>query len=106
MPGVDYFFWCIDKLASRYGWTKKYCEEEFYWEEFYALVQMAANFSADEKNADLKFNFMLHADKKSAGKWRDIPIPFPVDENITGFKSDGISQLPQNLKESIVYRED
>jgi len=66
---------------------------------------MAANFEADERNAELKFNFMLHADKKSAGEWKDLPIPFPV-ENDDKVKDDGISQLPSQLKNTIVYRED
>jgi len=105
MPGVDFFLWCIDKLASRYGWTNEYCEEGVYWEKFFGLVQMAANFTADEKNAELKFNFMLHADSKSAGKWKDLPIPFPIVDK-DEVKNDGISQLPKHLKESIVYRED
>ena len=66
---------------------------------------MAANFAADEKNAELKFQFMLHADKKSAGKWKDLPVPFPVEEGegIVGDKS-GISQLPEKLQK-VVYRE-
>jgi len=105
MPGVDIFLWGIDRIAFRYGWTKRYCEKGLYWEEFCELVQMCANFTADEKNAELKFNFMLHADKKSAGKWKDLPIPFPIVDEAE-IKSDGISQLPQNLKESVVYRED
>ncbi len=66
---------------------------------------MAANFEADEKNAELKFNFMLHADKKSAQKWKDLPVPFPVEDN-DKVKEDGISQLPSRLKNTIVYRED
>lgn len=76
-----------------------------YWEEFWELVQMAANFTADEKNAELKFQFMLHADKKSAKKWQDLPIPFPVEEGeeIVGDKS-GISQLPARLQK-VVHRE-
>ncbi len=71
---------------------------------------MAANFSVDEKNAELKFQFMLHADKKSAKDWEDLPIPFPVESK--GKKGtvqlnsiSGISQLPDNLK-NVVYRED
>ena len=103
MPGVDFFLWCIDTLASRYGWTKKYMEEELYWENFCDLVQMAANFTADEKNAELKFHFMLHADKKSARKWKDLPIPFPVKEG-KEVKNNGVSQLPPQLK-GVVYRE-
>jgi len=38
---------------------------------------MAANFSAEENNAKLKFEFMLHADKTAAAKWQELPIPFP-----------------------------
>jgi len=65
---------------------------------------MAANFEADERNAELKFHFMLHADKKSAGKWQDLPIPFPVEEK-EEVKDDGVSQLPSYL-EKVVYREE
>ena len=91
-------------LASRYGWTKEYIEESLYWEDFCDLVQMAANFEADERNAELKFQFMLHADKKSAGKWKDLPVPYPVENDKV--KEDGISQLPSQLKNTIVYREE
>jgi len=104
MPGVDFFLWCVDVLASRYSWTKEYIENTLYWENFCELVQMAANFEADEKNAELKFQFMLHADKKSAGKWQDLPIPFPVEDD-DKVKDDGISQLPSQLQK-IVYREE
>lgn len=77
-----------------------------YWEDFWNLVQMAANFTADEKNAELKFQYMLHADKKSAQKWSDLPIPFPEEgEEIIKDKS-GISQLPHHLKKSSVYKEE
>lgn len=38
---------------------------------------IASNFSAEERNAEFKFQFMLHADSKSASKWTDLPIPFP-----------------------------
>ena len=65
---------------------------------------MAANFTADDKNADLKFHYMLNADKKSAKKWRDLPIPFPVEEK-EEVKDDGVSQLPSYL-EKVVYREE
>jgi len=45
---------------------------------------------------------MLHADKKSAQKWKDLPIPFPAEDKV---KSDsGISQLPPRLQK-VVYRE-
>ena len=105
MPGVDFFLWCIDVLASRYGWEKQHIEEELYWEEFWELVQMAANFTADERNAELKFQFMLHADKKSAGKWRDLPVPFPAEGKETVRDKSGISQLPERLQK-VVYREE
>ena len=70
------FSWIVDILATRYGWTNRYLEEELYWEEVWNLVQMAANFSAEEKNAEYKFHFMLHADEKAAAKWKDLPLPF------------------------------
>ncbi len=71
---------------------------------------MAANFSADEKNAELKFQYMLHADKKSAKQWKDLPTPFPVKSKgkkgiVSTDSISGISQLPDNLK-NVVYRED
>lgn len=75
-----------------------------YWEEFYELVTIAANADAEEKNADLKFQYMLHADKKSAGKWQDLPIPFPADEEqVARSKGDlgGVSQLPGYLKGAV-----
>ena len=63
---------------------------------------MAANFTSDERNANMKFHFMLHADKKSARKWKDLPVPFPTKDEK---KESGISQLPSNLQ-NVVYRED
>jgi len=78
-------------------------EESLYWEEFWDFVLMAANFMADEKNADLKFHFMLNADKKSAKKWKDLPIPFPADEEeeLPQDKS-GITQLPLRLRGAVL----
>ena len=85
-----------------------YCENDLYWEEFFELVQIAANFSADEKNAELKFHFMIHADKKSAGKWKDMPIPFPSENDDEDGNGDadasGVSQIPFNLR-GAVYTE-
>ena len=82
-------------------------EENLYWEDFWELIQMAANFAADERNAELKFQFMLHADKKSARKWRDLPVPFPMDEKEiaeTIKDKSGVSQIPSRLRR-VVYRE-
>jgi len=78
-------------------------EESLYWEEFWYFVQMAANFEADEKSSDLKFHFMLNADKKSASKWKDLPIPFPSDEekDIAEDKS-GVTQLPSYLRGAVL----
>ncbi len=42
------------------------------------MTTIAANFTAEEKNADYRFEYMVHADKKSARKWKDLPIPFPA----------------------------
>jgi hypothetical protein len=76
-----------------------------YWEEFWEHVVVASNLSAVELNREQKFHFMLHADKKSAGKWKDLPIPFPSKESEKVKDVSGISQLPPQLQ-SIVYRPD
>ena len=66
---------------------------------------MAANFTADDKNADLKFHYMLNADKKSAKKWRDLPIPFPAEKKTDVVRDkSGITQLPTRLQ-GVVLRE-
>jgi hypothetical protein len=83
MPSLGLFDWIIDSLASRYGWTKDYIENSLYWEELWSLVTVAANFTAEERNAEFKFHFMLHADKDSASKWKDLAIPFPVGKEET-----------------------
>lgn len=92
-------------LASRYGWTRRYCLEEIYWEEFWEHVTVASNFTIEEKNAEFRFQFMLHATKKDVDKWHDLPIPFPSEGDNAQTKEDisGISQLPSNLR-GTVYR--
>jgi hypothetical protein len=65
-------------------------------------VQVAANFTVEDKNSELKFHFMLHADKKSRNSWKDFELPFPV---ITNTSKAGIESLPDNLK-LLVYKED
>jgi len=49
---------------------------------------------------------MLHADKKSAGKWKDFPLPFPETKDKVKVKEDvsGVSQLPPHLRK-LVFRE-
>jgi len=76
-----------------------------YWEEFWEYVTTAANFMAEEKNAEFRFQFMIHADKKSAKKWRDLPIPFPSTDGSKPKDKSGIKQLPSQLHH-VVYRPD
>ena len=64
---------------------------------------MAANFSVEERNSELKFHFMLHADKKSKDKWKDFELPFPKEEEIKD--KSGITGIPDNMKQ-YVYKED
>jgi len=93
-------------LASRYGWTRKYCLEEMYWEEFWEHVVVASNFTAEEKNAEFRFQFMLHATKKDVHKWHDLPVPYPPDKSDKVVQDvSGISQLPASLQ-GVVYRPD
>jgi hypothetical protein len=54
-----------------------------YWEELWEFVVIASNFAAEERNAEFKFQFMLHADKEAANKWKDLPIPFPETKQKT-----------------------
>ena len=55
----------------------------------------------------MRFNFMLHADKKAARKWKDLPIPFPpIKEDVVEKESlSGVEQLPDKLQQ-VVYRPD
>jgi len=73
-----------------------------YWEEFWDHVVSAANLEAEENNAERKFTFMLHADKKSAANWTDAPIPFPDTRNIPKRDKSGISQLPSKI---VIHRQ-
>jgi len=92
----------VDVLGQRYGWTKKYVEEDLYWEEFIEFVEIAANFIAEEKNHKEHFQFMLHADKQSANKWQDSPIPFPERNKQKDKDFSGISQIPQHLRGAVI----
>ena len=75
-----------------------------YWEEFWDTTIVAANTKIEELNVQMRFDFMLHADKKSQGKWRDLPIPFPkIEHKETAGNKDGIDQLPVHLQ-GVVYR--
>ncbi len=108
MPPTEFITWCIDVLASRYGWTRTFCLERMYWEEFWEHVVVAANFTAEEKNAEFRFQFMLHATKKDVPNWKDLPVPFPPDKTKSAQRvrdMSGISQLPANLQ-GVVYRPD
>ena len=105
MPKIDFLKWCIDNLATRYGWTASYCLEELYWEDFWEFVEMSANLNVEDKNDEFKFHFMLHADKKSKNKWEDLPIPFPDRETVKVKDKSGVDQLPPNLQR-ISYKPD
>ena len=77
-----------------------------YWEEFWECVVTASNFAIEERNAEFKFQFMLHATKKDVNKWHDLPIPFPSEEEDVQTKDiSGISQLPANMR-GMVYHSD
>ena len=77
-----------------------------YWEEFWEHIIVASNFTAEEKNAEFRFQFMLHATKKDVHKWHDLPVPFPLDKNdMQNRDVSGLSQLPSNLQ-GVIYRPD
>ena len=49
-----------------------------YWEEVYEMYEIACNLNTKEKNEEMKFNFILHAQTKEAqDSWVDLPIPYP-----------------------------
>lgn len=67
---------------------------------------MASNFEVEERNAEFKFQFMLHATKKDANKWHDLPLPYPPEKGEVQNKDiSGTSQLPANLQR-VIYRPD
>lgn len=69
----------MDTLAKRYGWLYTEISENMYWEDVYAMYEFASNVSAIERNSEMKFQFMLHAEsQKALDSWRDpIAIPYP-----------------------------
>jgi len=103
LPPVNILIWCIDVLASRYSWTRSDILEGLYWEELWEHTKIAANYSAEEKNAGMRFQFMIHADKKQARKWKDLPIPFPRKKGVPTKDISGVSQLPPYLQH-VVHR--
>jgi hypothetical protein len=118
MPNVDLFIWMIDILAKRYGWTAHYISEKLYWEEMYEHLKVAANFDAEERNSELKFQYMLHADEKGVSQWKDLPIPYPVSETKATLRevlddSTGVKQIRtlaphipvHHLSEKVVNKE-
>lgn len=80
--------------------------EDMYWEEFWETVQLGANTKIEEMNAELRFQFMLHTDKKNKDKWKDLPLPFPAEREEGKLSSEsGVEQLPTELQ-GLVYRPD
>lgn len=68
----------MDTLAKRYGWIYTDIADGMYWEEVYEMYEIACNLNTIEKNEDMKFNFILHAQTKDAqNSWVDLPIPYP-----------------------------
>jgi hypothetical protein len=65
---------------------------------------MSANFSVEERNSELKFHFMLHADKKSKNQWKDFELPYPKQEKDLKDQG-GVKSMPDNLQR-FVYKED
>jgi len=94
--------WCVDTLVSRGYGSRLELLNKMYWEEFWEATIVAANTATAELNTQMRFQFMLHADKKSQGKWKDLPVPFPPRQEKVKDKS-GLSQFPKNLK-GAVYR--
>jgi len=66
---------------------------------------MSANFTVEELNTELKFHFMLHADKKSKDKWKDFELPFPVIDAKSKEDKSGVKGLPDELNK-FIYKED
>jgi len=100
----------VDTLAVRYGWTKHYILESLYWEEVWELMQVASNAIAYEKNADMYFQFCLHAQSKDAIKnWKDFPLPFPDEEYEETSKPKphygGLDDLPRHIPVKRVDKE-
>ena len=86
----------VDTLAKRYGWNYTDISENMYWEQVYEMYEIACNLNVLEKNEDMKFNFILHAQTKDAqNSWNDLPIPYPdKDWNPVEIKE---SVIPQKL---------
>lgn len=78
MPPIDFYLMVVDTLAKRYGWSWTEISENMYWEYVYELYEFASNLDTIEKNEQMKFQFMMHAQSKEAiNKWKDALIPFP-----------------------------
>jgi hypothetical protein len=99
MPKVDFFFIIVDTLAKRYGWSYKTISEEMYWEQVWEMFELCCNREALEKNDEMKFQFMLHAQSKQAlDSWKDSPIPFPNPEFAKLRLPDKTNELPKEIQ--------
>lgn len=68
----------VDVLAKRYGWSFKQISEEMYWEDVYRYYEMACNLNTLERNDEMHFQFLLHAQtKEAANSWQEQEIPYP-----------------------------
>lgn len=49
-----------------------------YWEEVYEHYEYACNLNVLERNEEMHFQFLLHAQtKEAANSWQDATIPYP-----------------------------
>lgn len=78
-----------------------------YWEEFWDAVQFSSNTKIEEMNAEFRFQFMLHTDKKGKNQWKDMELPFPAERKQSNELSSGsgVDDLPPELQ-GLVYRPD
>jgi len=91
MPKADFLTSLIDTLSKRYGWSTKNILEDMYWEEVYEMYEYASNLEVIERNEDMRFNYLLHAQTaKALNNWRDLPIPFPDRNWIPPKKADKV----------------
>jgi hypothetical protein len=109
IPPMDFLLILIDVLAKRYGWSYSEITENMFWEHVYAMYEYASNLESIEKNEEMKFNYMLHAQsKKALDGWRDMAIPFP-DKSIKARptvekskQSSALKTLPTSFRSKVI----
>lgn len=70
------------------------------WEDFWEAVQLSANSEVEEKNASMKFDFMMNVSKKDRSKWKDLELPFPaMEEKEAKVKAKGTENKDELMEE-------